>query len=76
MKNLKKSVSKAIIGNESWYFDMPEIEYISTPSLNTILVENWWTETYDTPFFCIFHVESEYITFKMIHWANLKGRQF
>ena len=27
-------------------------------------------------FFQIFHVELEYVIFEMIHWANLKGRQF
>ena len=40
------------------------------------LDENWSTELYHISFFQIFHVELEYVIFEMIHWANLKGRQF
>ena len=48
----------------------------STPSWREILDENWSTELHHTSFFQIFHVELEYVIFEMIHWANLKGRQF
>ena len=47
-----------------------------TPSWRTILDENWDTELDYIWFFQIFHVESEYIIFEIIHWANLKGRHF
>ena len=47
-----------------------------TPSWREILDENWNTELHHTPFFQIFLVECEYVNFEMIHWANLKGRQF
>jgi len=48
----------------------------STPNLKKVLDENWSTELYHVSFFQIFHVELEYVIFEMIHWANLKGRQF
>ena len=48
----------------------------TTPSWKKVLDENWSTELYHTSIFQIFHVELEYVIFKMIHWANLKGRQF
>ena len=47
-----------------------------TPSWKKVLDENWSTELYHISFFKIFHVELEYVIFEMIHWANLKGRQF
>ena len=50
--------------------------YTITPNVNKVLDENWSTELYHISFFQIFHVELEYVIFKMNHWANLKGRQF
>ena len=47
-----------------------------TPRWRTFLDESWNTELLYASLFSVFYVESEYITFKMIHWANLKGRQF
>ena len=46
-----------------------------TPSWRRILDEYWSTELYYTWMFPIFHVESEYVISKMIHWAKIKGRQ-
>ena len=47
-----------------------------TPGWRTFLDESWNTELLYASLFSVFYVESEYITFKMIHWANLKGRQY
>ena len=47
-----------------------------TSSWKKILDENRSTELYHTSFFWIFHVELDFLIFEMIHWANLKGRQF
>ena len=55
---------------------VPFVPYKCTLSWRTILVEDWSTELYHISFFQIFLVELEYITFKMIHWAKMKGRQF
>ena len=67
--------SKQLIGR--WFQNSSFFAgFLNTPSWKKILDENWSTELYHTSFFLIFHVELEYVIFEMIHWANLKGKQF
>ena len=47
-----------------------------TTSWRTIVDENWNTKLYYTWFFDIFDVGLKYVTFKMIQWAEMKGRHF
>ena len=47
-----------------------------TPNVDVILVQIRNTELYYAHFLQIFNIELVYVTFEMIHLANLKGRQF